>query len=223
MSVYMTEEEQLRVIKSWWQRYNNVITVVLSLVLLTVAGFKYWHWHQDKVTQQASNAFEQLMMAFSNKDNKGIKSYANQLIKEYPDTVYADAAHMTLAKVYAMTGKYQKAQEQLQFVASHSKMLAIKQVAKLRMVRILVAEKSYDKALTALTQVDDLAYMPVVNELKGDIYLAQGSYQKAFDAYRQAIVEVRTHGIGNPFLEMKTNELAALNQTTSVTQKVRAA
>lgn len=48
MSVYMTEEEQLAAIKNWWNKYSNVITVILSLVLLVTAGFKYWNWHQEK-------------------------------------------------------------------------------------------------------------------------------------------------------------------------------
>ena len=36
MSVYMTEEEQLAAIKNWWNKYSNVITVILSLLLLTM-------------------------------------------------------------------------------------------------------------------------------------------------------------------------------------------
>lgn len=209
----MTEEEQLKAIKHWWQRHNNKITIMLSIILLIVAGFKYWNWHEDKINQQASNTYEQLMVAFSNQDNKAIRAYANQLTKEYGNTVYADVARLTLAKLYATRGKYQQSQDQLSVVAKNSKVLSLKQIAKIRMVRLLVAEKSYDKALSELSQVDDVTYMPVINELKGDIYVAKGLYQEAFVAYRQAIVEVRTHGIGNAFLEMKTNELATLTQS----------
>ncbi|WED44378.1 YfgM family protein [Legionella cardiaca] len=213
MSVYMTEEEQLEAIKKWWQRYSTPITVVLSVLLLVVAGYKYWTWHQYKVSMQASNAYEHLMVAFSNQDNKSVRSYANQLINDYGDTVYADAARLTLAKLYVGYDKYEKAKENLDYVANNSKMLALKQVAKIRIARLLAAEKDYDKALAQLTKVDDAAYMPVVNELKGDIYAATGKYQQAINFYKEAITEVRTNGMGNLFLEMKTNELAALTQS----------
>lgn len=213
MSVYMTEEEQLEAIKKWWNKYSNLVTVVLSLILLSIAGYKYWHWHQEKISMQASNAYEQLMVAFSNQNNKSVRAYANQLINEYGETVYADAARLTLAKLYVAHDQYNKAVKMLEYVANNSKMTALKQVAKIRIARLLVAEKSFDKALAELAPVVDMAYMPVINELKGDIYTATGKYQQAIISYKEAISEVRNNGMGNLFLEMKTNELAALTQT----------
>ncbi|KTD36666.1 transmembrane protein [Legionella nautarum] len=213
MSVYMTEEEQLAAIKKWWNKYSNLITVILSALLLVFAGYRYWNWHQEKISTQASSAYERLMVAFSNQDNNGVQSYANQLIKDYGNTVYADAARLTLAKLFVSSDQFDKAQENLNYVATHSKMLALKQVAKLRMARLFAAQKAYDKALAELAIMDDSTYKPVVNELKGDIYAATGNYQQAIHSYKEAITEVRTNGMGNLFLEMKTNELAALAQT----------
>ncbi|MCE3043815.1 tetratricopeptide repeat protein [Legionella sp. 16cNR16C] len=223
MSVYMTEEEQLEAIKKWWNRYSTRITIVLSIILLAVSAYKYWNWHVEKVNIQASNAYEHMMVAYSNKDNKSIKSYANDLITNYSETVYADAARMILAKLLTSHNHFGKARTMLEDVASHSKMKALKQVARIRIARLLVAEKNYDKALEELTSVDDAAYMPVINELKGDIFAATGHYQQAITSYKEAITEVRTHGIGNLFLEMKTNELAALSQSSVSKSNLQAA
>ena len=213
MSVYMTEAEQLEAIKKWWKRHNNIITVILSVILLLISGYKYWNWHQEKVSQQASNTFEHLMLAFSNQDNKSVRSYANQLLNEYKDTVYADAARLTLAKMYVMRENYPKARAELEYVATHSKMVTLQQVAQIRVARLLVAEKSYDKALAELSKISDATYMPVVNELRGDIYAATGQYQQAVVSYREAITQAQKNGMGNLFLEMKTNELAAMTQS----------
>ena len=213
MSVYMTEAEQLEAIKKWWKRYNNIIIVMLSLVLLAISGFKYWNWHQEKINQQASNAYEQMMVAFSNQDNRAVRGYASQLLNDYDQTIYADTARLTLAKLYVSHEKYAKAQEELEYVATHSKMNALQQIAKIRLARLLAAGKSYDKALDELSKVDSTVYMPVVNELRGDIYAATGQYQQAVVAYRKAITEVQTNGMGNLFLEMKTNELASMTQS----------
>ncbi|AHE67110.1 YfgM family protein [Legionella oakridgensis] len=216
MSVYMTEQEQLEAIKKWWHRYNGIITIVVSVTLLAIAGYKYWNWHESRLIQQASDAYEHLMIAFSNQDNKKVQSYANQLIKEYGKTVYADAARLTLAKLFIIHENYKKAQEQLQQVASYSSIPTIQQVAKIRLARLLVAEKAYDKALTELSHINDASYMPVINELKGDIYAATGRYPQAVASYRKAIHEAQSQGVGNLFLEMKTNELAALTHSLNL-------
>lgn len=215
MSVYMTEDEQLESIKKWWKRYNGIITVTLSVILLMISGYKYWNWHQEKVNQQASNAYEHLMIAFSNQDNKRVRGYSNELITNYGGTVYADAAHLALAKLYVGRDKYQRARDELEYVAAHSKMSALVDVAKIRLARLYVDEASYDKALSELSTIADKVYLPVVHELQGDIYAAMGRYQQAVLSYREAINEVQANGMGNLFLEMKTNELAALTLTTN--------
>jgi predicted negative regulator of RcsB-dependent stress response len=213
MSVYMTETEQLESIKRWWKRYSYLITVFFSVVLLIISGYKYWNWHQEKINQQASNAYEQLIVSFSNQDYRAVRSYASQLKKDYSASVYADAARLTLVKVFVSQEKYAKARDELDYVAKHSKMPALREIAQIRLVRLLLAEKSFDKALVELSQVDSLTYKSLVNELRGDIYAAIGQPQKAVLSYKKAIDEVQMNGMGNPFLEMKTNELAMMTQT----------
>ncbi|KGP62306.1 membrane protein [Legionella norrlandica] len=213
MSVYMTEEEQLEVIKKWWKRYGNMVTILLSLILLCIAGYRYINWHQDKIKQQASIAYENMMIAFSNQNIKSVRAYANELIKDYKNTIYADVAHMTLAKVYVAKNKLEEARNELQAVVTESKMTPLRQVAKIRIARLLAADKAYTNALNELSVIEDKTYLPVINELKGDIYSAKGQYQDAINAYRLAIDEVRTNGMGNLFLEMKTNELAIKTQS----------
>jgi predicted negative regulator of RcsB-dependent stress response len=219
MSVYMTEDEQLEVIKKWWKRYGNLVTVFISVVLLSIAGYRYMHWHQEKITQQASVAYENMMVAFSNQNIKSVKSYANELITHYDNSVYADVAHMTLAKVYVSKNKLDQAKEELQKVANKSNMTALKQIAKIRIARLFAADKFYSNALNELSTIDDNTYLPVINELKGDIYGETGQYQQAINSYRLAIDEVKTNGMGNLFLEMKTNELASKNQSVAVEDK----
>lgn len=216
MSVYMTEEEQIQAIKKWWMRYSTPILVLLSVVMLCVAGYRYWNWHHEKTLTQASTVYEHLMVAFSNHDNKEIKSYANQLIKNYGQTVYADVARMTLVKIYVGKDQNDKAKNLLEDVVANSKVPAFRQIAKIRIARLLIAKKNFDQALTQLAVIDDDAYMTIVNELKGDIFVEKGEYQQAIKLYKKAISEAKTHGIGNLFLEMKTNELAALTQSKNV-------
>ncbi len=136
MSVYMTEAEQIEAIKKWWKKYNNIIIISFSLVLLCMSGYKYWNWHQNKILEQASNAYEHMLVAFSNQDNKSVRAFADQLINEYGQTVYADAARLTLAKIWVTRDKYSKAKDTLEYVAQHSKMPSLQAVAKIRLAFI---------------------------------------------------------------------------------------
>lgn len=224
MSVYMTEDEQLEAIKKWWKRYGNLVTIFLSIILLIIAGYRYMNWHHNKLTQQASVTYENMMNALSNDNIKSVRSYANELIKGYDNTVYADVAHLTLAKIYVSKRKLDQARDELEKVVIKSEMPTLKQIAKIRIARILAAGKSYSNALEELSTIDDKTYLPVINELKGDIYGATGQYQEAVTAYRLAIDEVKTNGMGNLFLEMKTNELATKTQSMiSEDKKAKAA
>lgn len=214
MSVYMTEEEQLESIKKWWNRYGNLVTVMLSIVFLSIAGYRYFYWHQEKVTQQASIAYENMMISFSNRHVKAVRSYANDLIKNYNHSVYADVAHFILAKMDLSKDKLASARSELENVVKNSNMLPLKQIAKIRIARILAADKSYIDALKQLSSVDDKTYLPVINELKGDIYSATGQYQEAMKSYQAALDFGKTSGMGNLYLEMKTNEMAVKTQST---------
>lgn len=201
MSAYMTEDEQLELIKKWWQRYGNMITFALSVVLLCIGGYRIYNWHHAKMTQQASSTYEKMMSEFSNQNTKAVRSFANELISNYGSTVYADGAHLTLAKMYTAKDESDKAIKELQAVATHSKMTPLKQIAKIRIARIQAANQSYTEALNTISQVEDKSYLPVINELKGDIYGAQGQFEQAIKAYRLAMNEVKTKGMGNLYLE----------------------
>lgn len=208
MSHYMTEQEQLERIKKWWQKYSSLITLILTVILLLVAGYKYWNQHQYKIISEASNAYEQMMSGFSNQDYKKVRSFANQIITAYPRTVYAQVAHLTLAKLEVTKENYAKAKNELALIAKESTGSVFNQIAKIRMARLFFVEKAYDKALLELDQIKNSPFNPVLNELKGDIYLAKGEKDKAFTSYKEAFTDLSQLKVNNFFLEMKMNELA---------------
>lgn len=209
MSVYMTEAEQLEIIKKWWLRHQSTITTCLAIIVLMVAGYRYWNWHTEKTLLQASMAYENMMVASTGHDDKAVQSYANQLIHDHEKTVYATAAHLMLAKVFVNQKAYQKAELELTHVAEHSKMLALKQLASIRLARLQLSQKQYDKALAALSDIAQSPYTAVVHELKGDIFSAKGEYAQADASYQSAMNEVTSGGSVNLLLEMKRNALKA--------------
>lgn len=223
MNIYLNEHEQWIALKKWWERYNAIVLIVFSLVLLSVSGIKYWKWHQEKNLQMASNLYERMMLASSNHDPKLIKRYATDLAKNYPASIYSDAARLTLAKVAVTNNDYKEAFAQLKWVTENSKTPELADVAKIRLARLWLLQQKYKKALAILKGMNSKAYLPLVDELRGDIYTSMNQFDKAVNYYRKALSEVQNYGVGNLFLEMKSNELAALStqqtQLSNVTMK----
>lgn len=217
MTIYMTETEQIEILKTWWKRYQNVVFIGVSVFLLSFSGVKYWYWHQQKVSEQASTAYEHLMGAVSAHDNKAVRSYTHQLIESFPGTVYSDTAHLIQARVETTAGHYIKAKAALKEVITHSKFKAFVDVARLRLARILAFEQSYDLALQELDNVKDATYQAVQAELRGDIFYAKGQLELAASEYQSAKTGTEKSGIGNLFLDMKQHDvLAVIKPATSV-------
>lgn len=207
MSIYMTEEEQVQLLKSWWKRYSNIVLVILSIILLSISAMRYWNWRQDNILQQASVIYERMMLSFANKEYKSVRSHAQRLIDDYKKTIYADGARLTIAKIEVEQEKYDFAKKSLQGIIDTSHSTVMKNIAFIRLARIFVEENKYANALNLLSNVTDNAYLSVVDEIKGDILLAQGDRQKAVNFYKEAMFDAEKNGQVNLFLEMKLNAL----------------
>ncbi len=222
LNVYLNEYEQWNALKKWWHRYNAIVIVTFSILLLALSAYKYWNWHQMKAMELASNTYERMMLASANHQSKQINKYANELVKKYPESIYSDAARLSLAKLAVSERDFDAAEQQLMWVAEHSKISELAAVAKIRLARIWYVNKKFAKALSILKGIDSKVYLPLVDELRGDIYTAMNQFDKAVDYYRKALSEVQNYGVGNLFLEMKSNDLVAVsnqNQITHVASK----
>lgn len=214
MTLYMTEQEQFEAIKSWFKRYFKIIFTIVFALLAAFSIHKYMVWHQDKMMQQASASYEQLMLSLSNNDSKAVKAYLKDLTNNHAATVYATVAKLILAKLAVNHGDYNKAIRVLdEVIEQHGmrfKQSALRQVAIIRKARLLIAQKKYKYALSSLKKISDKAYIPVINELKGDIYAASGENKRALAFYGKALNQTAQKGVSNPFLDMKTAQLAAI-------------
>jgi predicted negative regulator of RcsB-dependent stress response len=219
MSDYMTEAEQLEAIKKWWLRHQNLITICLAVVVLIVLGARYWNWHVEKTVQQTSTTYDNMMAASLHHDPIQVQAYANELIEHHGKSVYAAVAHLTLAKVYLEKHDDAKAEKALETVAATAPVDALKQIASIRLSRLWVAQKQYDKALVKLDAMSASSpYVAIMNELKGDIYTAKGEYAKASTLYQSAMNESQSIGQVNQFLEMKNDAVKAMLNPNTISK-----
>jgi predicted negative regulator of RcsB-dependent stress response len=73
---------------------------------------------------------------------------------------------------------------------------------------LLVSEGDFTGALTQLGLVQSKAYQTLVEEITGDVFLAQGKLSQAQDAYQLALNEGEGYS-GKQIVEMKLADVKA--------------
>ena len=81
----------------------------------------------------------------------------------------------------------ESAEAELRWVLASSVTDTLKDVARLRLARVLAGGESYVEALDLLDRVRGTGHQGPVDEVRGDIFLEQGRIDEARDAYGRAL------------------------------------
>jgi predicted negative regulator of RcsB-dependent stress response len=208
MDVYSSEEEQIQKIRDWWKKYGSSVLVGIIVFLLATFGGKYWHRHKAQQTNQASLIYQQLIGAQQHNKLTEFALFVQHLKKDYSGTPYASLAALLSAQNYVAKNDMQSAQKDLRWVLKNSSVAGVTQIARIRLARILAAEKQAPEALQLLQKIDDKTFMPMIYETRGDILLRMQKSKKALTAYRKA-ESLSQSKIATRLLKMKINKLCS--------------
>lgn len=193
--------------KTLWQKHGKLFLTVFTGFLLAYGGKQYYEYYQTKQTLKASAVYDKMVSAMQKQDNAQIETEAKQLMAQFARTPYASLAALRLAKLAVEENNLAAAKDHLNFVLKNGDNDIIRQIAKIRLSRILADEKAYDAALTLLTkETVPESYKTLVEETKGDIYLMQNNKDKAREAY-QAAISAAPPGIPVARLQLKQADL----------------
>lgn len=213
MTEYLTEQEQIQQLKTWLKQYGPTILLGIVLALLMTTGWRYWQNYRNKVLMHASSVYDEMLSARAqNNDNEAIVQ-AKKLLAHYRKTPYADMAALLLARDAASKKDYSAAITQLTDVMDHSKTASLREIARIRIARILLAQQKADDALALLKKQDDKNYIGLVDEVRGDAYLIKSDPTAARNAYQLALQELPNTDVTRPILEMKYANLMTTNAT----------
>ena len=76
MAYDLEEQEQIALIKAWWNQYGNLVTWLLVIVLGGYAAWGGWKYYQRSQSTQASQLYEELQKAVTAKDNAKVQRAA---------------------------------------------------------------------------------------------------------------------------------------------------
>lgn len=204
MDANLTDEEKLEQIKKWWGENGGSIITGIVLGLAVLFGTKAWFSYQERTAQTASNLYTVLMSAMESGDAAVVSQKTGVLISDYSDTPYAALGALALAKEKIKAGDLPAAQAQLEWVLENSPSDIMRDTARLRLARVLIALENLDGAETLLSQaVTGNAFDPLYTEVRGDVYVARGNIAAANQAYQEALAATAAGSPGQHMLELK--------------------
>lgn len=205
---YLTEQEQVQLIKNWLKQYGLTIIVGIILAFSVTTGWRYWQNYKNKILTHASAIYDEMLTLRAQGNAAETAVQANKLLSHYPKTPYAQMAAFMLAREAVLKKNYDEANKQLNWVMDHTKDNSIHQIARLRIARILITEKKPDAAIDLLKTVDDANFNGLIDEVRGDAFLAMNNTASAKQAYQQALSELPNAEEIRPILQMKIDNLA---------------
>ena len=207
MAEYETEEQQVEALKDWWKQNGMAVVGGAVLGISALVGWRGWNWYQEKQATEASDIFAVVQEAANKNDTTTLQKQTNILRDNYASTPYAPLAVLHQAKNQIEQGENAAAEESLRWVLKNSKQDTVQNVARLRLARLLLADKKVDEAQAMVNSGMSDAYASLTNEIRGDIFVAKGEIEQAKEAYDQAMQAAS--GAGVEYLQLKRNDLGS--------------
>lgn len=209
--VSRTDDEELAVIKDWWQRNGMPLLTGVVLALVAVFGWQGWQKYQSNQSQGASLVYQQLLEAAlvpSGKPDAGkVAELAGTLKNDFAGTHYAQYGSLFVAKVAVEAGKLDDAANELQAIVDKPVDGNLAELALQRLARVLAAQDKADAALKLLEADVEPAFAASREELKGDLLVQLGRADDAHAAYEKAKAALSEDAaVGG--LQMKLDDLA---------------
>lgn len=207
LTEYLTEQEQIELLKRWIKQYSVVILMGVVIALIAMTGWRYWQQRQNKIIAHASAVYDEMLTKRAQGDPTATFIQADKLFTHYSQTTYGQMAALMLTREAALKKNYVKAEKHLNWVLNHSGIPSFRQIARIRLARILIAEQHPEAAIKLLKKIDDPSFNGLTDEVNGDAYLALKNITLARQAYQQALTELPNAEVTRPLLQMKYDNL----------------
>ncbi len=213
LTEYLTEQEQIEQLKNWVKQYGPSILAGIVVALIIVSGWHYWQEYRNKILMHASAVYDEMLTQRVQNNTQGALVQAKKLLHHYPRTPYAQMAALMLARDAILKKNYPEAIAQLNWVIDHSHENSVREIARIRIARILITQNNPQTALQLLQTVNDKDFMGLIDEVRGDALLAENDLPAARKSYELALQELPNAEVTRPILQMKLDNLAAADNS----------
>lgn len=217
MSEFRTEEEQIAILKKWWNDNGRSILIAVGLAIAIVFG---WKAYQNSVIQkksEASSLYQQLIAeatknTLDDEQANTLSYLANEIKTKFESTEYAIYAALFIAKDAVGKKDYTTAKMELEWILSKTDDVRTTHIVNARLARILSAQGKHEEALSKLNATQE-QFKPIYLELQGDIKNRLGDKTAAIEAYKTAYQLIKTSPQTQPLLGVKLSDLGVNPET----------
>lgn len=208
MEEYLSEKEQWERVVAWVREQGPSMLLTVAVVAAGFGGWRYWQAQREQHMLAAQALYEQALDAFSNDKASDGERLADQLVRDYPKSPYANQADLAAARVEVENKQLASAATRLARVLSATRDPQLALATRLRLARLQLAESKPDEALQTLNAVDPGAYAARYADVRGDILFSKGDREGALKAYRAARSSAGDT-LDTGLLDLKIKELAS--------------
>ena len=188
MEAYETEEQQVAALKAWWKNNGTSVMVGIGVGIVIILGWDYWQNYQKNRAGLVSDLYAQALKAANGDQNDSALKQIEQIQTQYDDTDYAILAELLAARLEVEKNDLSGARRTLEKISSSSnKELA--NIAKIRLVRLMMLNKEFEQALKLINGIDPSqagGFSAQYDELTCDLYVALDRPDQARTAYQNA-------------------------------------
>ncbi len=210
---YLTDDEQLEAVKHAFVEYAPWIIGGVLIGAGLLFGYRYYQSYTNERALKAAAQFSAMTAALQAEDHAKSRQLAEGLVKDFAGSPYADQAQLTLARLDVDEGHESNAVAPLTQVMNDSKDNQLRQIARLRIARILTDQGKSDEAIKTLSEPMPAAFAGPYHEVRGDAYLAKKDIADALNEYRASLVAAAESGINPALLELKIQDLGTTPAT----------
>jgi predicted negative regulator of RcsB-dependent stress response len=204
---FLDDHEQWRRVTAWLRDSGPWMLGSVAVVLIGWSGWRYWQARTDRAALAAEASYEQALNALNSGQLQQCAAIADGLIRDYPNTAYAQQAQLMEARIAVQNDQLPDAAKLLRQVLDSTHDAELKLLVRLRLARVLLAQHQPDEALKLISGVQSGAFTARYAEVRGDALLAKGDRAGALQAYRSARLD-GSHTLDDQLLDLKIEDLA---------------
>jgi predicted negative regulator of RcsB-dependent stress response len=212
VDIYATDEEKVEQLKKWWAENGRSLIVGVVIGIGAIFGWRAWVGYQSSQAEQASALYARMTTAMSQDEADTAIEEGREIINQFGKSPYAVFASMAMAKLKLERGEPEAAEAHLRWAMNEAEMAGLKDIARLRLARVLLSENKTDEALKLVSNNKDSAFAAAYAEVRGDIYRVKGDKEKAHSAYQQALDALEPGARNRTLIQMKLDEVGDKNK-----------
>ncbi|MDO4706645.1 MAG: tetratricopeptide repeat protein [Comamonadaceae bacterium] len=204
----LQEQEQIALIKHFWNRWGTLISSVALAIVLAVAAYNGWNYWKTQQAGKAAELFDQVALATQQNQSGALAQSLEVLQSSFPGTAQASQASLLAGKYWVDQQDWPAAEKAFDWVQRNSQDEGFKALAVLRKAAVHMQQKQWDAALAALDAYNfPYEYRALRDDRRGDILQEQGKTQEAIAAYQAAFAGLDAFTPYRSVVEAKLNAL----------------